>query len=147
MSRPVSILLGIGLLVLAVFYFIRPGVAGTHLSPLASILHAIWGLLALAIGIRGSTRATRLLCAGSVLILFALGALGFALGSWQYPSPSIPGPANGFMWKMFPGSLELGTRDHILHFVLAAFFALGLLPGFPGRSRGTGTTARADAAR
>jgi len=127
MPRRIALLVGLASLALSSFVLFRPGLGGVHLSPAHALGHAIVGVLLIWVGIRSSVKVARLSCASASLLFLALGLLGFALGSRQMPSEWIPGPANNHLWRLVPGFLELGTRDHIVHLAMAATALVGAL--------------------
>lgn len=135
MARLIGNIVGIGLVVSALFYFIRPGIWGTHLTGTHALIHLFAGVIAVGAGVwgRGWVRATSLTLGA---LFLALGIGGFLVGDWGMPSPGVPGPGNSRMWIISAGSLELGLRDHIVHVVVGALLLAGAM--LPDRRTDTG---------
>lgn len=103
-----------------------PGFAGTHLSPAHNVIHIVSGTLALYFGWKGSLSAARNFCFVFGAVYLGLGLAGFFLGAPGAPTLLHPGHApDDRLWKVLPGSLELGTRDHILHVLVGGTFLVG----------------------
>jgi hypothetical protein len=98
------------LAVVGLLGFIAPGFMGMHLSAAHNILFLLSGALAIYFGLIAAQTAARTFCLlfGAVYSLFGLA--GFVAGG------------AGYTFTMIPGSLVLGTMDHLVHLILGAVF-------------------------
>jgi hypothetical protein len=127
MAKTICKLLGVVFVIVGIAGFVAPNLLGAHLSMAHNLVHIISGLLALYFGFAASLSAARgfALAFGAVYLL--LGIVGFIMGS---PGTStIAGMAmeDGRLWKVLPGTLELGTADHAVHILLGIVFLAGAL--------------------
>lgn len=129
MAKTICKLLGVVFLLVGIIGFVKPGFAGTHLSMAHNLVHILSGIIALYFGFAGSLSGARgfALAFGAVYLL--LGIVGFIMGS-----PGSPTMANmadmgvdNRLWKVIPGTLELGTADHAVHILLGVVFLIGAL--------------------
>jgi len=88
--------------------FIAPGFMGMHLSAAHNIVLLVSGAMAVYFGLIATQAAGRTFCLafGAVFCLFGLA--GFVAGVTGY--------------TFIPGSLVLGTMDHLVHLMLGAVF-------------------------
>jgi hypothetical protein len=127
MAKTICKLLGVVFLLVGIVGFIMPGFLGTHLSLAHNLVHIISGAIALYFGLAGSLHGARLFCLvfGAVYLLLAI--CGFLLGGPAVPT--VAGMASmgsdAHMWKVIPGTLELGTMDHVVHVLLGLIFLIG----------------------
>ena len=79
-----------------------------------NVIHLVSGAVALYFGWMGSLSGARMFgfIFGAVYLL--LGVVGFLMGSGAER-----------MFEVIPGSLMLGTVDHIIHILLGAVFLIG----------------------
>jgi mannose/fructose/N-acetylgalactosamine-specific phosphotransferase system component IID len=127
MAKTICKLLGVVFLLVGIVGFIAPGFLGTHLSLAHNLVHIISGAIALYLGLAGSLHGARLFCLvfGAVYLLLAI--CGFLLGAPAVPT--VAGMASmgsdAHLWKVLPGTLELGTMDHVVHVLLGLIFLIG----------------------
>jgi hypothetical protein len=126
MAKTVATIIGIAFLLVGIVGFVAPGVGGFHLSMAHNLIHIISGALSLYFGLAGTLSGARLFCIVFGAVYGLLGVAGFLLGAPG--TPSMPGmAADGRLFKVLPGTLELGTSDHTFHVVLAIIY---LIAGF-----------------
>ncbi|HEX8706983.1 MAG TPA: DUF4383 domain-containing protein [Pyrinomonadaceae bacterium] len=127
MAKTICRILGVVFLLVGLMGFIKPDLMGTHLSMAHNLIHIVSGILALYFGFAGTLRGARGFCIAFGLVYLLLAVLGFVLGTDQ--ASSLPGMAamgtDTRLWKVIPGTLELGTMDHIVHILLGALFLIG----------------------
>ena len=124
MAKTVATVLGVIFLIAGLAGFAFPGLLGTHLSLAHNLVHIISGIIALYFGLAGTLAAARLFDIIFGIIYGLLGIAGFLLGSPG--NSSMPGMMpSGHMFKVIPGVLELGSRDHALHILLGIIFLIG----------------------
>lgn len=118
--------MGVVFLLVGIMGFVAPGVGGFHLSTAHNLVHIISGALALYFGLAGTLSGARLFCIIFGVVYGLLGVVGFLLGAPG--TPSMPGmAADSRLFKVLPGTLELGTSDHVFHILLGLIF---LIAGF-----------------
>ena len=124
MAKTVATILGIVFLIVGIAGFVAPGMLGTHLSLAHNLVHIISGIIALYFGLAGTLAAARLFDIIFGIVYGLLGIAGFLLGSQG--NSSMPGmmPSH-HMFKVIPGVLELGSRDHAIHILLGIIFLIG----------------------
>lgn len=127
MAKTICTLLGVVLLLVGVVGFVAPGFLGTHLSLAHNLVHIISGAIALYFGLAGTLGGARLFSLVFGVVYLLLGVCGFLLGSAG--KPTIAGMADmasdSRLWKVLPGTLELGTMDHSVHLLLGVVFLIG----------------------
>ena len=127
MAKTIAKILGIAFLLVGLVGFISPGFLGTHLSTLHNLVHLISGAVALYFGLAGTLAGARLFDIVFGVVYGLLGIAGFLLGSEA--APTIPSVAHlgtdSRLFKVLPGSLELGTMDHTVHILLGIVFLIG----------------------
>ncbi|MBV9210114.1 MAG: DUF4383 domain-containing protein [Acidobacteria bacterium] len=127
MAKTICKILGVVFILVGLCGFIKPDLLGTHLSLAHNLVHIISGAIALYLGFAGSLSGARLFCLvfGAVYLLLAI--LGFLLGGPGVPT--VAGMAgmgsDNHLWKVLPGTLELGTMDHTVHVLLGIVFLIG----------------------
>jgi hypothetical protein len=114
MAKTVCVVLGIGFLLVGLIGFVAPGFLGAHLSAAHNAIHLLSGAVALYLGLKGSLAAARSFCIAFGVVYLALGVIGFAVGE-----------GSDRMWDLIPGTLMLGTMDHVIHVLLGAIFLVG----------------------
>jgi hypothetical protein len=125
MAKTIATLLGIGFLLVGLLGFIAPDLLGFHLSMAHTVIHLVSGAIALYLGLKGTLAQARLFCIVFGAVYALLGVVGFLLGSQGSPTGGHPGPADARLFKLLPGTLELGTTDHIVHILLGVIFLIG----------------------
>jgi hypothetical protein len=126
MAKTVATIMGVVFLLVGIMGFVAPGVGGFHLSTAHNLVHIISGALALYFGLAGTLSGARLFCIIFGVVYGLLGVVGFLLGAPG--TPSMPGmAADSRLFKVLPGTLELGTSDHVFHILLGLIF---LIAGF-----------------
>ena len=127
MAKTVCKLLGVVFILVGIAGFVQPGLLGTHLSLAHNLVHIISGAIALYFGFAGSARGARTFCLLFGAVYLLLGIVGFVLGK---PDVSTMVGMTGMaadpkLWKVLPGTLELGRMDHIVHCLLGVVFLIG----------------------
>ena len=99
---------GVLLVVVGLLGFIAPNFMGMHLSAAHNVMLVLSGVLAFYFGLMATEAAGRTFCLafGAVYCLFGLA--GFVAGVTGH--------------TFIPGSLVLGTMDHLAHLILGAIF-------------------------
>ena len=123
----VSLIAGVVFLLVGIIGFVKPDLMGTHLSMAHNLVHIVSGIIALYFGFAASLSAARSFALAFGAVYLLLGIVGFIMGS---PGTStIAGMAmeDGRLWKLLPGTLELGTADHAVHILLGIVFLAGAL--------------------
>jgi hypothetical protein len=137
MAKTICKLLGVVLLLVGIIGFVKPGFLGTHLSMAHNLVHILTGIIALYFGFAASLSAARgfALAFGAVYLL--LGICGFILGHADVPTMANMADmgTDNRLWKVIPGTLELGTADHAVHILLGILFLVGALMTRADRGR------------
>ena len=97
-------------MVVGLLGFIAPGFMGMHLSAAHNVLFLLSGALAIYFGLVATPTAARTFCLLFGAVYSLLGLAGFVAGG------------AGYTFTMIPGSLVLGTMDHLVHLILGAVF-------------------------
>src|ERR1041384_4291071 len=118
MAKRIATILGIAFILAGLVGFIAPGLLGFHLSIAHTVVHLVSGALALYFGLKGTLAQARLFCIVFGAVYGLLGIVGFFAGTPGSPSGGHPGPADDRLFRVIPGTLELGTSDHVLHILL-----------------------------
>jgi len=129
MAKTICKLLGVVFLIVGVAGFVAPGMLGTHLSLAHNLIHVISGAIALYFGFAGSYSGARSFCLAFGAVYLLLGVVGFVMGtpgSSEMAGMTHPDPR---LWKLLPGTLELGQMDHIVHVLFGVVFLAGGLIG------------------
>ena len=128
MAKTVATLLGAAFILVGLIGFIMPGFLGTHLSLAHNLVHIISGAVALYFGLAGTLSGARMFCLAFGAVYMLLGVAGFLLGgSGQHTVAGVPAAhgTDSRLLAVIPGSLELGTMDHIVHVLLGLLFLVG----------------------
>src|SRR5918992_813740 len=135
MAKTICKLLGVVFLLVGIIGFVKPDLMGTHLSMAHNLVHILSGILALYFGFAGSLSGARgfALAFGAVYLL--LGIVGFIMGSPGASTIANMTMEDGRLWKVIPGTLELGTADHAVHILLGIVFLAGALMTKPDDGR------------
>ena len=129
MAKLVCKLLGVVFVLVGVAGFAAPALLGTHLSLAHNAVHLISGAIALYFGFAASPSAARGFCLLFGAVYLLLGIVGFVLG---HPGASMMAGMmfeDSKLWKVLPGTLELGKMDHVVHCLLGVVFLAGGLLG------------------
>lgn len=129
MAKLICKLLGVVFVLVGVAGFVQPGLLGTHLSLAHNAVHLISGAVALYFGFAGSASAARGFCLVFGAVYLLLGIVGFLMG---HPGASMMAGMmfeDSKLWKVIPGTLELGKMDHVVHCLLGVVFLGGGLLG------------------
>jgi uncharacterized membrane protein HdeD (DUF308 family) len=129
MAKTICKLLGVVLLLVGIIGFVKPGFLGTHLSMAHNLVHILTGIISLYFGFAASLSAARGFALAFGAIYLLLGICGFILGSPGAPTMANMAEmgADNRLWKVIPGTLELGTADHAVHILLGILFLIGAL--------------------
>ena len=127
MAKTICKLLGVVFLLVGIAGFVAPNLLGTHLSMAHNLVHILSGILALYFGFAGSLSGARgfALAFGAVYLL--LGIVGFIMGSPGASEIAQMTMEDTRLWKVIPGTLELGTADHAVHILLGIVVRAGAL--------------------
>lgn len=121
MAKTICTVLGVVFLLVGIVGFISPGFLGTHLSLAHNLVHIISGAVALYFGLAGSLSGARMFSLVFGVVYLLLGVVGFVAGGQG--TPSMPNMApDSHLFKVLPGTLELGTMDHTVHILLGLVF-------------------------
>ena len=125
-AQTLSIALGSFLIVLGLSGILTPEFMGLHLSAMHSLVLTASGILSIWSGTSNAVGRVYYTCLG-LCIFFALHTfVGFLMGEPGTPSVGYDAP-DELLVRIAPGFLELGTADHVLHFLLATFYFTGVL--------------------
>lgn len=127
MAKTICKILGVVFLIVGIAGFVTPGLLGTHLSPVHNVVHILSAIIALYLGFAGSLSAARLFCLVFGIVYLLLGICGFLLGAEAVPTMAgmTDMGRDPNLWKVIPGTLELGRMDHIIHVLLGIVFLVG----------------------
>ena len=114
MAKTVATILGIGFILVGIVGFLAPTILGMHLSMAHNMIHLVSGALALYFGRAGTIQAARTFCLVFGVVYLLLGVAGFVAGTGAER-----------LLTVLPGTLVLGTMDHIVHILLGALFIIG----------------------
>ena len=135
MAKTICKLLGVVFLLVGIIGFVKPDLLGTHLSMAHNLVHILSGIIALYFGFAGTLSGARgfALAFGAVYLL--LGIVGFIMGGPGASTIANMTMEDGRLWKVIPGTLELGTADHAIHILLGIVFLAGALMTRPDTVR------------
>lgn len=125
MAKTVCKILGVVFLIVGVAGFVAPGMLGTHLSLAHNLVHVISGAVALYFGFAGSASGARTFCLVFGVVYLLLGIVGFVMGTPGASEMAGMTHQDSRLWKVLPGTLELGQMDHIVHVLLGVVFLAG----------------------
>ena len=129
MTKTILNIMGTIFLVVGIAGFVAPGFLGTHLSLAHNAVHLISGAIALYMGFAGSASAARTFCLVFGAVYLLLGVVGFVMGAPGASAIAGMTMEDSKLWKVLPGTLELGRMDHIVHCLLGVVFLAGGLLG------------------
>lgn len=124
MAKTVATLVGVVFIAVGIVGFFSPNLLGAHLGKTHNVVHLVSGAISLYLGTKGSLAAARQFCIVFGLIYGLLGVVGYLAGTGPEHMLDLP-------------KLMLGTRDHIIHIVIAVLYLIG---GFSTKSGGAKTT-------
>ena len=130
MAKTISTVLGVVFLLVGIVGFVKPDLMGTHLSLAHNMIHIISGAAALYFGLAGTLSAARTFCLAFGAVYLLLGVAGFLLGG-DGTATVANMSHDSRLFKVLPGTLELGTMDHVVHLLLGAVFLAGGLMSRP----------------
>lgn len=124
MAKTASTLIGIVFILVGIVGFVKHDMLGAHLSMAHNVVHLVSGAIALYFGTKGTLAQAKAFALIFGIVYLGLGVAGFVAGT---QGNSEFGPADERMLKVMPGTLELGTMDHIIHIGIGALFILAAL--------------------
>jgi preprotein translocase subunit Sss1 len=127
MAKAIASVVGVVFIIVGIVGFFEPHLLHANLGKAHNVIHLVSGAVSLYFGMKGSMSAARQFCIIFGIVYGLLGVVGYLVGSGEE--------------HMLPltGYLQLGTRDHIIHLVIAILYLLG---GFATKT-GTPSTAEA----
>ena len=127
MAKTICKILGVVLLLVGILGFTHVlDSLGAHLNPAHNAVHIVSGIIALYFGFAGSASGARTFCLLFGVVYLLLGIVGFVLGKPAVPTMvGMVMPSDPKLWKVLPGTLELGRMDHIVHVLLGVVFLIG----------------------
>jgi len=127
MAKTICKILGVVLLLVGILGFTHVlDSLGAHLNPAHNAVHIVSGIIALYFGFAGSASGARTFCLLFGVVYLLLGIVGFVLGKPAVPTMAgMVMPSDPKLWKVLPGTLELGRMDHIVHVLLGLVFLIG----------------------
>lgn len=101
---------------------------GTHLTLTHNLIHLFSGAASLYLGLKGSPYSAKAFCLIFGVLYLGLAVIGYWFG-YNHGETYLPDAAadHGFnenMFHMIPGALELGTMDHIIHFLIGGIYII-----------------------
>ena len=127
MAKTICKLLGVVFLLVGIIGFVKPDLMGTHLSMAHNLVHILSGIIALYFGFAGSLSGARGFALAFGAIYMLLGIVGFIMGAPGTSTIANMTMEDARLWKVIPGTLELGTADHAVHILLGIVFLAGAL--------------------
>jgi uncharacterized protein DUF4383 len=112
MAKTVATLVGVVFILVGICGFFSPHLLGAHLGKAHNIVHLVSGAISLYLGMKGSLAAARQFCIIFGLVYGLLGVVGYLVGTGPEHMLELP-------------YLMLGTRDHIIHIVIAVLYLIG----------------------
>ena len=112
MAKTVATIVGVVFIVVGICGFFSPNLLGAHLGKAHNVVHLVSGAVSLYLGTKGTLAAARQFCIVFGLIYGLLGVVGYLVGT---------GPEHMLDLRY----LMLGTRDHIIHIVIAVLYLIG----------------------
>jgi hypothetical protein len=139
MAKTFATVLGVIFVLAGIIGFINHDFLGMHLSSAHNWIHLISGVVALYFGTATDLRAAKNFDYAFGTFYMLLGFVGFLVG--RPAIATVPGgtgnmAADPRLWRIIPGTLELGSPDHTVHVILGALFIIG------AAMTGTATAAR-----
>lgn len=126
MVNRVATVMGVLFILLGLTGLFFNNLLGMHLSLAHNLIHLATGAASVFIGLKGSRFTAKMFGFGFGFLYLSLGVTGYWLGynhMETFLPPSVADHAyNQDMFRMIPGALELGTIDHLIHFVIGAIY-------------------------
>lgn len=124
MAKTIASIIGAVFILVGLVGFVAPGFLGAHLSLAHNLIHLVSGAVALYFGLKGTLPSARLFCIVFGIVYGLLGVAGFVAG--RQGTPSMPNMApDARLLSVIPGTLELGTVDHVIHLLVGILFLIG----------------------
>ncbi|MBA2620373.1 MAG: hypothetical protein H0U87_04155 [Acidobacteria bacterium] len=126
MLRTVLVIMGAAFILIGLVGFVSDNFAGTHLTLLHNLIHLVSGAASLYFGLKASRPAAKIFALAFGAMYMALAVAGYTFGMTATTTlpPATAEGYNEHMFRIIPGVFELGTTDHILHFVIGAVFLI-----------------------
>lgn len=112
MAKTVATLMGVVFILVGIVGFFSHDLLGAHLNSTHNVVHLVSGAISLYLGTKGSLSAAKQFCIIFGIVYGLLGVCGYFLGT---------GPDHMLNLNV----LMLGTRDHIIHIVIAVVYLIG----------------------
>jgi len=125
MLKTVLVIMGAAFILIGLVGFVSNNFAGTHLTLLHNLIHLVSGAASLYFGLKASRPAAKIFALAFGAMYMALAVAGYSFGmtaTTTLPAATAEGGYNDHMFRLIPGVFELGTTDHILHFIIGAVF-------------------------
>ncbi len=126
MLRTVLVIMGAAFILIGLVGFVSNNLAGTHLTLMHNLIHLVSGAASLYFGLKASRPAAKIFALAFGAMYMALAVAGYSFG--MTATTTLPaGTAEGYndhMFRLIPGVFELGTTDHVLHFIIGAVFII-----------------------
>lgn len=124
LTQKVCIALGIFFVFVGLTGIVTPGLMGMHLSLIHNTIHLGSGALALWTGYSENIKRSYAVCVSLGLLYFAIGVLGFVMGTPGYPNVGYA-QMDQYLLRIIPDSFEIGTSDHLVHMLIGVTFLIG----------------------
>ncbi len=132
--REVCVVMGAIFILIGLVGLVVPDLLNAHLSYSHNVVHLVSGVLSLYFGFATSVTAARTFAYAFAVFYGGLALLGYTLGEPGMASVGhIAEDSN--LWRVIPGSFELGSADHNIHIAIAAVFLLGALLRFKPKNQ------------
>src|SRR5437588_10754193 len=115
MAKTVCKILGLIFVIVGIAGIFSHNLLGAHLNMAHNMVHIVSGVIALYFGFSGSPGGARAFCLIFGVVYLLLGICGFLLGHEGVATMAGMAGADPKLWKVLPGTLELGKMDHIIH--------------------------------
>jgi len=116
--------MGAAFILIGLVGFVSDNFAGTHLTLTHNLIHLVSGAASLYFGLKSSIPAAKIFALAFGTMYLLLGVVGYFLGMTSTTTlpPSVAEGYNEHMFRVIPGVFELGSADHLLHFILGTIF-------------------------
>lgn len=118
MAKTIATIIGVVFILVGIVGFMSPNLMDAHLGKLHNVIHLVSGAASLYFGMKGTLASARSFCIGFGVVYGLLGLCGFLVGTGEHRMLELP-------------YLALGTRDHMIHIVIAVLYLIG---GFTTKS-------------
>lgn len=132
--REVCVVMGAIFILIGLVGLVVPDLFHAHLSYSHNVIHLVSGVLSLYFGFATSIAAARTFAYAFAVFYGGLAVLGYLMGE---PGMASVGhiAEDAYLWRVIPGSLELGSADHNIHIAIATIFLLGALLRFKPKNQ------------